>query len=361
MKRIVFDLDDTISVHKDRDYENAVPVMPVIQRMRELRTALPSVEIVIHTARGQASCNGDSALAEERNRPTIERWLAKWDVPYDRIVFGKPLGDAYIDDKAVSVEEFIAHGAKPLSGGFSGASVSRVGRIVVKRCADAPEVMEWYRAANALPFRTIRFPRLISGQLGKVYLRYVDGMPLSCVDDFLLMGGKWDWIERVAAAVREFAGFHEDGENDVEAYCQYLEGRCAEVGMEPSTVTEPLRRVAPTLKRRTFCHGDFSTMNLIGTGRGELWAIDAHNETRIRSYLTDAAKFLACLRGLQDALTGDGSGDRETLATAFLRNFTDAEREAIEAMRRSMVLRVAPYAKKAGKEDVLCKVLRLIG
>ena len=359
MKRVVFDLDDTISIHTDRDYENAKPVAPVIQRMRELRAAMPSVEIVIFTARGQASCNGDSALAEERNRPTIERWLARHGVPYDRIVFGKPLGDAYIDDKAVSVEEFIAHGARPLSGGFSGASVSRVGNIVVKRCGDARDLIDWYRCANSLPMRSVRFPRLISGQLGKLYLRWVDGTPLAQLGDGSLLES--GWIERVADAVREFAGFHEEGWNDVEAYCRYLEGRCAEVGVEPSVVMEPLRGVAPMLMRKTFCHGDFSTMNLIAARGGQLWAIDAHAESHIRSYLTDAAKFLACLRGLQDALTDDASGDRYNVAEVFLSRFTEREREAIEAMRRSMVLRVAPYAKKAGREETLCKVLRLIG
>lgn len=357
MKRVVFDLDDTISVHKDRDYENAVPVMSVIQRMRELREALPSVEIVIYTARGQASCNGDTALAEARNRPVLERWLAKWEVPYDRIVFGKPLGDAYIDDKAVSVEEFVAYGAKPLAGGFSGASVSRVGRIVVKRCADAPELAWWYRAANNLPINSVKFPRLLSGQLGKLYLRWADGKPLSSMGEAEAM--RWVW--RVAYAVREFAGFHEGGWNDVEAYCDYIAARCGEVGIPHGSVVEPLRKVAPLVLRRTFCHGDFSTMNLIASDGGDLWAIDAHHETRLRSYILDAAKFVACLRGLQDALNNDGSGDRKALAEAFLSRFTEREREAIEAVRRSMVVRVMPYAKKSGREDTLCKLMQLIG
>jgi hypothetical protein len=207
-------------------------------------------------------------------------------------------------------------------------------------------------------FWSISFPRLISSQLGKLYLRYVDGKPLSSLPESTLFNE--GWIFHAAASVHEFAGHREFGLNDIDAYCKYLEPKCEEVGIDPSVITEPLRKAKSALAVRTFCHGDFSTMNLLALEEGRLAAIDAHHEKYVRSYLTDAAKFVASLRGLQDALTEDGSGDRKDAAERFLSMFTDAERAAIEAMRRSMILRVAPYAKKAGKEAVLCQLLRLI-
>ena len=37
-------------------------------------------------------------------------WLAKWDVPYDEILFGKPWPRSkgfYIDDRAIRPDEFV--------------------------------------------------------------------------------------------------------------------------------------------------------------------------------------------------------------------------------------------------------------
>ena len=34
-------------------------------------------------------------------------WLDKYEVPYDEIVWGKPYGVYYIDDKAMTPEEFV--------------------------------------------------------------------------------------------------------------------------------------------------------------------------------------------------------------------------------------------------------------
>lgn len=57
--RVVFDIDDTISFTENRDYANAAPNTPVIQRIVELKQRLPDAQIVLHTSRGMMSCNGD--------------------------------------------------------------------------------------------------------------------------------------------------------------------------------------------------------------------------------------------------------------------------------------------------------------
>ena len=33
---LVFDIDDTISIHKNRDYKNAIPIQPVIDKLNRL-------------------------------------------------------------------------------------------------------------------------------------------------------------------------------------------------------------------------------------------------------------------------------------------------------------------------------------
>ena len=357
--RIVFDLDDTISRHTNRDYPNAEPMQAVISRMRELRDKMPDCTIVINTARGMNSCKGDTKLAEERNRPTVEAWLAKHGVPYDEIVFGKPLGDAYVDDKSISVEEFEACGVSVLRGGFSGASVCRLGRIVVKECPDAPQVTEWYRKAEKLPFLgTVTFPRLLSNQLGKLYLRYQDGRTFDSMTNDELAGG--GWVTRAALALRAFAGIAEDGEpNDVALYCEYLKEKGTEVGVETDILCAEVMKYERILSRRTFCHGDFSTMNLLVTRGCEMCAIDPHWEKYVRSYLTDGAKFLACLYGLEAVLTGNGS-DRASLVGKFLSCFTPEESCAMLAMERTMVLRVMPYALKNRRLSVLSALGRMV-
>ena len=58
---IIVDLDDTLSFTLDRDWENATPNTPLIEKLNKLYDNGYGIEIV--TARGFISCNGDRALA----------------------------------------------------------------------------------------------------------------------------------------------------------------------------------------------------------------------------------------------------------------------------------------------------------
>ena len=84
--RIVFDLDDTICRTENRDYVNSSEISAVVSKIRELRDTIPGVEIVVHTSRGMASCNGDVEAAEKKNRPTIEAWLREHGIKVDEII-----------------------------------------------------------------------------------------------------------------------------------------------------------------------------------------------------------------------------------------------------------------------------------
>lgn len=110
-RTIVMDIDDTISfsnlVGTVAGYTHAVPNLPVIQTMQKL--ASEGYEFILHTARGWVSCNEDPIKAEEKYRIQIEEWLEKYKVPYSRIIFGKPYGILYVDDKSMKPEEFINH------------------------------------------------------------------------------------------------------------------------------------------------------------------------------------------------------------------------------------------------------------
>lgn len=81
--KIVFDLDDTICRTENRDYVNSSEISAVVSKIHELRETLPGVKIVVHTSRGMASCKGDAQVAEIKNRPVIEKWLAEHGIHVD--------------------------------------------------------------------------------------------------------------------------------------------------------------------------------------------------------------------------------------------------------------------------------------
>ena len=101
---IVMDLDDTICFTENRDFENSKPDPEVIKRINELYQE--GWKIIIFTARGAKSCT-TMEEKEKKYREITERWLAKNGVNYSQLMFGKPNADYYVDDKNLSIEEFV--------------------------------------------------------------------------------------------------------------------------------------------------------------------------------------------------------------------------------------------------------------
>jgi len=106
----VFDLDGTICEPNlkysdtERRYAKAVPVPSVITRMIKLHEA--GHTIIIHTARRMVTHGGNvQNIILDVGKVTVT-WLEHHKVPHNELVFGKPYGDFYIDDKAVDVEDF---------------------------------------------------------------------------------------------------------------------------------------------------------------------------------------------------------------------------------------------------------------
>ena len=104
---IVIDLDDTLCFTENRDFENSKPNKEIINKVNELYNK--GWKIIIFTARGGKSCK---TLEEKENkyRDITENWLKNNDVKYNELMFGKPNADYYVDDKNMSIEEFINFG-----------------------------------------------------------------------------------------------------------------------------------------------------------------------------------------------------------------------------------------------------------
>ncbi len=105
-KTIVFDVDDTILTTVNRDYANSQPMMEVVVGLRALKEA--GWYIILQTARGMGRSNGNIEEVREEVTNEITTFCAKYDIPYDELLLGKPWAAYYVDDKALRPEEFAA-------------------------------------------------------------------------------------------------------------------------------------------------------------------------------------------------------------------------------------------------------------
>ena len=108
MKRIIFDLDNTISFTDGGNYRNAKPNVELILKMKEYNKN--GFEIIISTSRNMRTYNGNVGLITANTLPIIIEWLNENDVPFDEIYVGKPwcgYEGFYVDDRAIRPDEFI--------------------------------------------------------------------------------------------------------------------------------------------------------------------------------------------------------------------------------------------------------------
>jgi len=100
--RYVFDLDGVICQLKtsNQTYEEVIPNTQVIKIINELKEN--GDYIIIHTARHMKTCEGDVVKVKQKIGKITEKWLEKWNVNYDELIFGKPHGDVYIDDLGIT-------------------------------------------------------------------------------------------------------------------------------------------------------------------------------------------------------------------------------------------------------------------
>lgn len=110
MKRLIIDLDDTITLSAHDGYENALPNLALVARLREYQA--DGFEIVISTSRNVRTFEGNIGKINAHTLPVIVAWLERHAVPFDEIHVGKPwcgLEGFYVDDKAVRPSEFLRH------------------------------------------------------------------------------------------------------------------------------------------------------------------------------------------------------------------------------------------------------------
>jgi len=107
----VIDIDGTICVatkneNDSYDYVNAKPISKVIEKIVALKKA--GHTIILHTARGMRTHNGNVEKIKLEVLPILKEWLKVHGVPYDELYMGKPWGPNayYIDDRSLSPYQF---------------------------------------------------------------------------------------------------------------------------------------------------------------------------------------------------------------------------------------------------------------
>ncbi|ERS88672.1 phosphatase IIIC [Marinobacter sp. EVN1] len=107
MKKLIVDLDGTITKGDTSDYRNVSPNQEVIDRLRFYKEL--GYEIIIQTARNMRTYEGNVGKINIHTLPIITEWLDRHRVPYDEIHVGKPwcgFEGFYIDDRAIRPSEF---------------------------------------------------------------------------------------------------------------------------------------------------------------------------------------------------------------------------------------------------------------
>lgn len=339
--RAVFDLDDTISFHKNRDYPNAIPNLPVIEKIRKLSDA--GWEIVIYTARGQVSCKGDVRLIEERNRPVIEEWLKKHRVPCDELIFGKPLGDLYVDDKGISLNDFIQQPIEVLHGGGSGKNVYRIVNMVKKEFASMEEVEAFKRwNEHNDVFRIFKTPKIYSYLYNSVYMEYIEGVNDSCVI-------------KMISLCEECRKFKESF--DINVHIQRMQSNRSD-DEEYNAILDDVAAFLKDNKDRlaaegSFCHGDMILSNTIFKD-GEPYFLDARYTEGANSYLLDLAKMRMSYNGYE-RLFGLSDNDYRKFAVPTIDRYCYARGvyDLVIALEIMFIIRCYRYKNEEDKQKII--------
>lgn len=107
---LVMDIDGTICPikRKDQEYIDVIPYKEIVEKMREYK--IGGAKIVLYTSRNMNTYKGNLGMINANTAKVLMKWLEKWDIPYDEILYGKPWPGHrgfYVDDRCVRPDEFL--------------------------------------------------------------------------------------------------------------------------------------------------------------------------------------------------------------------------------------------------------------
>lgn len=114
---LVVDIDGTICPikKKEEQYEDLIPYKEIVDKLKVYKEG--GAKIVLYTSRNMNSYKGNIGLINANTAKVLLKWLDKWRIPYDEIVYGKVWPGHkgwYIDDRAIRPKEFLKYSEEEL-------------------------------------------------------------------------------------------------------------------------------------------------------------------------------------------------------------------------------------------------------
>ena len=104
MKKIFcFDLDNVICKTYENFYSKSLPIKKNIDVINLLYEQGHIIKIF--TARYMGRSNENVKIAEKKALKITLKQLKNWQVKYNKLIFGKPSFDVYIDDKNINFKD----------------------------------------------------------------------------------------------------------------------------------------------------------------------------------------------------------------------------------------------------------------
>ena len=98
---IIYDLDGTLCTKRKsgETYKDVQPIQSMVDQLNKFYDE--GHTIIINTARNMATQNNDVGKVMQNIGELTLRWLREHNIRYHSIVFGKPYGMCYCDDRSV--------------------------------------------------------------------------------------------------------------------------------------------------------------------------------------------------------------------------------------------------------------------
>lgn len=113
--KIIIDLDNTITLESKKSYEDKDPNLEVIKAIQKSKK---TNDILVFSSRNMRTFEGNLSKINSITKPIALNWLDENNVDYTDLLLGKPwagINGWYVDDRNLSIEEFIFKFSGPFS------------------------------------------------------------------------------------------------------------------------------------------------------------------------------------------------------------------------------------------------------